>query len=197
MATITTATTDTATQKSVKTDTVEPKESVNEEDLPVNEYLIDRLKPIRANFKRINSITKWTAVDTVLLESSEGGIAKFYYQLGQLEKIVARQYGETFQSLTEYYLLNGQLSFVFEKQLRYNRPIYYDTTVMKENNDTAAFDPDKSGIIEIRSYFESGKLIHQLNNQDRDSPLTDDYLLGEQKRIQTDFENLVSQARRD
>ena len=48
----------------VTTDTIELKETFNEEDLPVNEYLTDRLKPIRANFKRINSITNWTSIDT-------------------------------------------------------------------------------------------------------------------------------------
>lgn len=106
----------TANNNTVTTDTVKLKETFNEEDLPANDYLTDRLKPIRENFKRINSITNWTSIDTEeLSESTEGGEAKFYYQNGQLEKIVTRHYGETFQLLTEYYLLNGQLSFVFEK----------------------------------------------------------------------------------
>lgn len=176
----------------VTTDTIELKETFNEEDLPVNEFLTDRLKSIRANFKRINSITNWTSIDTEeLSESTEGGEAKFYYQNGQLEKIVVRHYGETFQLLTEYYLLNGQLSFVFEKRHRYNRPLYYDTTAMKENNDTEAFDFDKSEIIEDRSYFENGKLLHQINNQDCGSPFADDYLLEEQKRIKEDFDRLI------
>lgn len=181
---------------SVTKDTVELKETFNEEDLPVNEYLTDKLKPIRANFKRINSITNWTSIDTKeLSESTEGGEAKFYYQNGQLEKIVARHYGETFQLLTEYYLLNGQLSFVFEKRHKYNRPLYYDTTAMKENNDTEAFDFDKSEIIEDSSYFDNGKLLHQINNQDCGSPFADDYLLEEQKRIRTDFDKLIRQTK--
>ncbi|MBN3583477.1 hypothetical protein JYB64_13845 [Algoriphagus aestuarii] len=177
---------------SLQRDTVELKETFNQEDLPVNEYLTERLKPIRANFKRINSFTHWTKIDTKeLWETTEGGEAKYYYQNGQLEKIVTRHFGETFQLLTEYYLMNGQLSFVFEKSYKYNRPMYYDTTAMKENNDTEAFDFEKSEIVEDRSYFENGKLLHQLNNQDCGSPFGDDYLLEEQKRIKTDFEKLI------
>lgn len=178
-------------------DTIELRESFNEEDIPANDYLTDRLKQIRANFKRINSITNWTSINTEeLSESTEGGEAKFYYQNGQIEKIVTRHYGETFQLLTEYYLLNGQLSFVFEKRHKYNRPLYYDTTAMKENNDTEAFDFDKSEIIENRSYFENGKLLHQINNQDCGLPFAGDYLLEEQKRIKADFDKLIGQSKK-
>ena len=182
---------------SLQRDTIELKEIFNEQDLPANEYLTNRLKPVRENFKRINSITNWTSIDTEELPgSAEGGEAKFYYENKQLKKIVTRLYGETFQSLTEYYLLNGQLSFVFEKTLRYNRPFYYDTTAMKENNDTEAFDPKKSGVMEDRSYFENGKLLHQISNQDCGSPFSNDYLLEEQKRIKTDFDKLIVQAKK-
>lgn len=180
----------------VSIDALALKESFNEEDLSVNEYLTDGLKPIKANFKRINSITNWALIDTKdLTESLEGGEAKFFYQNGQLEKIVTRHYGENFQLLTEYYLLNGQLSFVFEKRREYNRPMYYDTIAMKENKDNEAFDYDKSEIIEDRSYFENGKLFHQISNQDCGSPFTSNYLLEEQKRIKTNFDKLVSRTK--
>ena len=193
------ADTTTTSNKAITTDTFKLKETFNEEDLPVNEYLTDRLKPIRTNFKRINSIStmEWEAInETELDESTEGGVANFYYNDRQLEKIVARHYGETFQLLSEYYLLNGQLSFVFEKRYKYNRPLYYDTTAMKENQDTEAFDFDKSEIIEDRSYFENGNLIHQINNQDCGSPFADDYLLEEQKRIKEDFDRLIKQTKK-
>lgn len=187
----------TTTKKTVKIDslqraTIELKETFNQEDLPVNEYLTERLKPIRANFKRINSIANWTTIKTKdIWETTEGGEAKFYYLKGQLEKITTRHFGETFQILTEYYLLKGQLSFVFTKYYKYNRPMYYDSTSMKENNDTEAFDFEKSEIIEDRSYFDNRKLLHQINSQDCGSPFADDYLLEEQKRIKADFEKLI------
>lgn len=173
-------------------DTVDLKETYNEEDVIVNQYLTKRLNPIRKNFKRINSIAYWTATNKKdLLESTEGGFATFYYSNGVLEKVVTKNFGETFQQLSEYYLLNGKLSFVFEKLYKYNRPMYYDSTAMKENKDNEAFDFERSEVIEDRSYFESGKLIHQLNNQDCGSPFADDYLLEQQKRIKTDFDKLV------
>jgi|SRR5690554_3757895 len=175
----------------------ELKETFNQEDVPVNEYLTDLLKPIRTNFKRINSITDWTFIGTEeLWETTEGGEAIYYYQNEQLEKIITRHYGETFQLLTEYYLQNEKLSFVFEKQLIYNRPFYYDTIAMIKNVDTEAFDFDKSEIIEDRSYFKNGKLLHQINNQDCGALFASNYLLEEQKRIQTDFDILITLRRK-
>jgi hypothetical protein len=171
---------------------IQLQETFNEEDILVNDYLIDRLQPIRGNFKKINSITNWSSIDKkALWETTEGGVAEYYYLHGQLEKIVARHFGETFQQLTEYYLLNGQLSFVFEKSYKYNRPIYYDTTMMRENNDTEFFGFDLSVIIEDRSYFENGELIHKLESQDCGAPFADEYLLEEQKRIKTNFKKLI------
>ena len=186
---------DTFIQSSVaklNNDTVALKETFNEDDVIVNEYLTKRLNPIRKNFKRINSITNWTATNKKdLWESTEGGFATFYYSNEVLEKVVTKNFGETFQQLSEYYLLNGKLSFVFEKSYKYNRPIYYDSTAMKENKDTETFDFERSEVIEDRSYFENGKLIHQLNNQDCGSPFADDYLLEQQKQIKSDFDKLV------
>lgn len=172
-------------------DTFGFKETFNQENIPANEYLAEKLKPIRVNFRRINSIANWTTIDTKgLSETTEGGEAKFYYLNGQLNKITTWQLGETFRLLTEYYLLNGQLSFVLERTYKYNRPFYYDSVAMKENNDTEVFDFKKSEIIEDRSYFENGKLLHHINNQDCGSPFSAEYLLQEQKRIIADFGKL-------
>jgi hypothetical protein len=169
------------------------KESIAGEDFPMNEYLTETLIPIRTNFKRINTITNWSSIkESELWESTEGGVAKFYFQNENLEKIVARHYGETFQLLSEYYLLNGELSFVFEKSFRYNRPIFFDSTAMKETNDTEVFDMGKSAIEENRSYFDKGKLLHQINNQDCGSPFADDYLIKEGERIKNDFQKLMA-----
>jgi len=176
----------------LQNETIVRNETFNEDDLPVNTYLTERLKPIRANFKRINSISNWTTIKTKeIRETTEGGVAKFYLLNGKLEKIITQHFGETFQLLTEYYLLKEQLSFVFAKSYNYNRPIYYDSTSMKENNDIETFDFEKSEIVEVRNYFENGKLLYQLNSQDCGSPFADDYLLEEHKRVKEDFEKLV------
>lgn len=172
-------------------DTTILEASFQQADTFNNDYLAAQLAPIRANFKRINSISQWTSTSIKdLEESTEGGEAIFYYMNGVLEKIAARHFGETSQQLTEYYLLNGQLSFVFEKALKYNRPIYYDSAAMKEGNDNEVFDIKKSAIEEDRSYFDHEKLIYQVNNQDCGAPFSKEYLLEEQKRLLTDFEQL-------
>ena len=173
-------------------DTIDLKESVKQEDIPVNEYLINQLKPIRENFKRLNSIENWTKINVAeLWQSTEGGEAKFYYQNENLEKIITRHFGETFQNLTEFYLINGELSFVFEKSYEYNRPIYYDSKAKQENNDSEEFDFDKSEVIEDRSYFKNGELIHKVESGDCGAPFASDYLLEEQKRLLTEFKKLV------
>lgn len=177
----------------ITSDTIKIKESFRESDIAVNEYLTDRLKPIRANFKRINSIIQWSSIKKKDIEgeSAEGGEAVFYEQKGRLEKIAARLYGEMGQVLTEYYLLNGHLSFVFEKIYTYNRPMFYDVKVMKENHDTEAFDFKKSEIEENRNYFEKGKLVHVTNSLDCGAPFSSDYIEGEQKRISEAFQRLL------
>lgn len=177
----------------IQQDTTRIKESRNEEDIQANEYLKDRLKPIQANFKRINSITQWTAIKKKSIEgeSAEGGEAAYYYKGNRLEKIMARHYGEMGQLLIEYYLMNGKLSFVFEKDYKYNRPLFYDVKSMKENNDTEAFDFEKSEIIETRNYFEKGNLIHIVNSQDCGAPFSGDYMREEDKSIKEAFIRLL------
>jgi hypothetical protein len=182
-----------ATTDSVRDKYVSQKESTATEDLPANEYMAEQLKHIRANFRKINSISDWSTVETKeLWESTEGGGARFYTNNGALQKVLVRQFGETFQKLTEYYLLDGKLSLVIEKVHQYNRPIYYDSSAMRANGDDEAFDFTKAEIIEDRSYFQNGKLLHQLSNQDCGAPFADEYLQQEQKRILTNFQNVIA-----
>lgn len=149
--------------------------------------MVTRLKPIKENFKRINSITKWDKIERkdVFDKSSEGGEVSYYYSDNKLEKIVAIYYGESGKYISEYYLLDDTLSFVFEQEHRYNRPIYWTPETAKENGDSEAFDLKKSQISEIRSYFEKGKIIYQLpekmlNIEQKEQEIKDDleeYLL--------------------
>ena len=66
----------------IKKDTAKIKAAFCEDDIAANEYLKDRLKPIRTNFKRINSITQWTSVlkKDIEGESAEGGEATFFFK---------------------------------------------------------------------------------------------------------------------
>lgn len=161
------------------------------DDTIFKEYLGERLKPIRANFKKINEIIEWTLVDKRKLnQSTEGGAATYYFLKDTLLKVVAIHFGETGKNIQEFYTKNGQLSFVFEQQYKYNRPINWDSNAMNENNDTETFDINESEIIEERSYFENGVLIRQINNQNFGSSITEDFLKEEQVRLTVVFEKL-------
>jgi len=169
------------------------KESVNQVDKPTNEYLTERLKPIRENFKRINSIpmNDWSSVVTQYLEgTNEGGEVTYYHWNNELDKIVTKEYGETFQVLTEYYLMNRKLSFVYQKALKYNRSIWKQKP---EQEDKEVFDIAKSEIEETRSYFENGKLINQIISEDCGSPFSEEYLQEQQKEIIYNFNRVLKQ----
>lgn len=174
-------------------DTVKINETFNENDTTNRKGLQKQLKPIQSNFKRINSITKWTSVKKKNIEgeSAEGGEATFYYTDKGLEKVIARHYGEMGQKLIEYYLLNGQLSFVFEKEYRYNRPLFYDAKAMTENNDTEAFDLKKSEITMTRNYFENGNIILINATTGRGYNIGADYPAEQEKEIKEDFKRFL------
>jgi len=141
-------------------------------------------------------MTKWTSVKKKDIEgeSAEGGEATFYYTDKGLEKVIARHYGEMGQMLIEYYLMNGQLSFVLEKEYRYNRPLFYDTKAMKDNNDTEAFDFNKSEVITTRNYFENGNIIMINNTTGRGFNISADYLSEQEKNLTESFKKLLKLA---
>lgn len=171
------------------------KESINETDLPVNEYMSQELSAIRKEFSEITRFKDWESKEEIELnESTEGGFVTIYKDESGTRKMVHREFGEMYQSLREYYLSEGELIFVLEKILQYNRPIYYDEQAMKENNDNQAFDPLLSEFHEYRSYFIDGKLVHQLDNHDCGAPFNQEYLENENKRIWDNFNNLLDAA---
>lgn len=158
---------------------------------PHDEYLTKKLKPLRENFKRLNSIDygNWSNIETKYLEgSNEGGEVTFYNWNDKLDKIITQEFGETYQVLTEYYLIDNKLSFVFQKGLKYNSSIWKK---IPESSDKEVFDIEKSKIVEKRSYFENGKLILQLNSEDNISPMSDKSLNDEQAEIERNFKRIL------
>lgn len=178
-------------QDSILPEVVADEVSSRKKKVVSRENSEEDLKPARENFKRINSIEKWTTTKKKdLWETSEGGEADYCYLNGTLEKIVLRQFGETFQKITEFYLLEGEPSFVFEKEYKYNRPIYWDSTAMKENGDNEAWDSEKSEISETRNYFKQGTLIQQERGIDGGNPMPKTELPKEEKRLVNQFKTL-------
>ncbi|GAB3637366.1 hypothetical protein GCM10027422_29560 [Hymenobacter arcticus] len=155
--------------------------------------LAAQLRPIRANVRRIDGTTEWSATAVRSLdEPGEGGEATFYYAHGQLEKVVARHFGEMSQQWVSYYLRQGQPSFVLEQAYTYNRPMYYNAATSKQTHDNESFDFDKSTVEESRSYFAHGQLVQQLSNQDCGAPFAADYLREEQRRLLAEFQAVMS-----
>ena len=167
---------------------VEEKTKKTDGSIPLDE----KLQAIRENFKRLNAVANWSAITAApIWDSAEGGDATYYFLDKNLEKIITQQFGETFQLLTEYYLKDGKLSFVFQRVYRYNRPIYNTEKLKEKYPDMVVFDFKKSKIVEGRSYFNEGKLIHQVKDKDLGDPFAYDAPLEDQKRILTDFKRLL------
>ncbi len=161
--------------------------------LSSNVYAQNNFRPaartaIQENVQRINEKTAWTRIETIdVEESTEGGQVVRYWSGDSLEKIVVRHFGETFQAVAEFYLLDGKLSFVFEKIVQYNRPIYYDSTAMLANNDTEAFDFDKSEIREIRSYVVKGMLVEYLDSHHPEAKFSAETLNEKATQLKSDW----------
>ena len=158
-------------------------ESQQSETLIENNQNSD-IKLIQANFKRINTIGKWSKITQYETDdSADGGYINYYYNNDKLEKIVVRKFGESGQYLAEYYLLKAKLSFVFEKDLKYNVPYY-----LKE------FNYDDSEIIEDRFYYLNNKLITYKSNQDDGAPFSDSFIKNEEKRVLKEFNQLLKNS---
>ena len=83
-------------------------------------------------------------------KSSEGGVIEFYSRNGELKKVVTKYYGEGGKSITEYYVKNNNVYFVYDADYHYNAPFYMEEI----------FDKKKTEIKEKRYYFDSdGNLV--------------------------------------
>lgn len=107
---------------------------------------------IRAEVAEINKgaskYTKTTKdVEDIALEGAE---ATFYRSAGNLRKITAKMYGETYNATGEFYYRDGQLIFAFLKHNRYDTQIGLDKL------------PKVVGVEERRFYFADGDLIRLL-----------------------------------
>ena len=85
--------------------------------------------------------------------SAEGATAVFFTESGEIRKITARIYGETGQSVVEYFYNGGELIFAFQRAQHYDKPI------------DGGRAPKVSKISEIRAYFEGGKCIRLLDGK--------------------------------
>jgi|SRR6185369_3902642 len=104
--------------------------------------------------EKINKeIKKFEMVQTDVNDrSEEGGILKKYYDGKILKKAALTLFGETGQSTSEYYFLNGTLIFVNEQLEMYKAPLGMGK-VETESMETNKF------------FLEKQKLIRWINNE--------------------------------
>lgn len=134
-----------------------------------------RIKEIRRECDRINSAKLKVVQEDINDQSAEGGILKKNYDSNTLRKAVFTFFGETGQSRSEGYLLNGEVIFVLQTEERYKAPIYMGKTETKS-------------LEENRFYFKNEKLIRWIDN---DGKIMDTELYPEKEiEILADYKNI-------
>jgi hypothetical protein cdivTM_04186 len=122
---------------------------------------------IRKDFSSTNAVKNYVIKEVEDPDqSTDGGVVKYYLQDGVVKKIVAEYFGESGNNLTEYYIKNGKVYFIFDKTEKYNVPYYVDSKWYKENEikNGEIFDKRKSKFFEKRYYFdENEKLIRYID----------------------------------
>ena len=125
-----------------------------------------KIAQIRKDFASTNAVKNYVIKEVEDPEqSTDGGVAKYYLQNGIVKKILVEHFGESWNSLTEYYVKNGKVYFIFDKAEKYNMSYYVDSKWYKENEikNGEVFDKRKSKFSEQRYYFdENEKLIRYI-----------------------------------
>ena len=120
--------------------------------IPAQAQTEKEIVKIRAEVAAINKsgakYTKTTKdVEDISLEGTE---ATYFRSAGNLRKITAKMFGETYNATSEFYYRDGELIFVFVQRNQYDTQIGLDTP------------PKVASTEEQRFYFAGGKLIRLL-----------------------------------
>ena len=111
-------------------------------------------------FTQVNSISNWDSITNREVIAAEGGNLSLYY-LDGLKKITKEELGETYNTEMVYYCTPSVMLFIYERTIKFNRPIYWDSITMIEQGDDEVFDISKFDTVYCRYYFnaESEELI--------------------------------------
>lgn len=132
---------------------------------------IARIRALYAQIEREAPTYRRTTHD-VWDFSLEGGELKGFYRGGELRKLSARLYGETWQGTEDYYFSGGRLVFIHVVHGRYDEPMSGRVRVR----------------IEHRYYFDGGRLIRYVRTQHPRSA-------GDQSMFDPEVQNLREHAR--
>ena len=84
-----------------------------------------KIAQIRKDFSSTNAVKNYVIKEVEDSDqSTDSGVVK---------KIVAEYFGESGNNLTEYYIKNGKVYFIFDKTEKYSVPYYVDSKWYKEN----------------------------------------------------------------
>ncbi len=86
-----------------------------------------------------------------------------HFEGTELKLLQVVYFGEMGKSTLEYYFDEDQWMFVYDEVVDYNRPIYYTEEKARENNDSEAFDIEKSVYRIDNYYFRGRELIYWLD----------------------------------
>jgi hypothetical protein len=136
---------------------------------------------IRREYAAINKgVSRYRKVKKDLSGFSlEGGEMTAYFRGPQIVKIVAIHYGEGGRTLEEYYYRNGQLIFVFEKVLNYDRPLSGKVVSTTEN----------------RFYYNDGELIRWIDATGKPVAVDAEYYSVKQNELLSNSTTYVTAAR--
>src|SRR5687767_211913 len=148
--------------------------------MPVPAQVKDPITSIRQQYAAINKrAARYRKVKKELSGYSlEGGELIAYFDGPAVAKIVARHFGESGNTVEEYYYRNGQLIFVFEKVSRYSRPLSGKVV----------------STVEHRFYFQDDNLIRWLGEKGQQVVVSEEYRLKE-KVLLENSNDFVSGAR--
>ncbi len=146
------------------------------------EFMGEELKPIRKKLRPLSNRQEWTAIDKRKIETkSANGVAVYYFLQDELKKVRFLQNTENTDRLIEYYLENGSLFFVFEKQ----------TDKLELKNDPENYEPYEDSL-----FFKNDELIRIKSNMDCGAPFAEDYRKKIQEDLNTEFEMLFNRLKK-
>ncbi len=122
----------------------------------MGQTITERVHDIRNEYSFINT-NRHLIKDTIELpnETAEGALLVTYRDVkGNIRKLLAKYYGETFKYFEEYYLKSGTLFFCLTQAYSYNIPFYWNKEMVRENGTDEVFDENKTVITENRYHFD-------------------------------------------
>ena len=148
---------------------------------------------IRNEYQSIQNALPRLKAESIELSgySTEGGEAKaFRDSKGNIRLIKVQLYFESGKVFEEFYYENDALIFAFYQSHRYNVPFYVTPKTAKEIGGES-FDPKKTTITEDRYYFDKGRMIRWLNeNQIAVTPDGKEFKDSEKEILETSNEML-------